>query len=391
MKFKRTLIAVLAAASLSSGAWGAPDVIKIGFINTLSGPAAAYGEEMLNAYQLALEERGGKLGGIPVDLIVGDDQSKPQVGIQQARQMIERDGVHLISGLLASHVTEAVNSVVLPTGKLVMAIAGGSSALAGENCRENFFVAAWNTDTMFEAIGARLAEQGAERVSVIATNYQAGWDAVAGLKKGYGKELAAEVLVQLNQSDFGAEISQIRAASPQALVMFLPGGSGIAFQRQFNQSGLRETVEPYVATFQADETTFGALGDSALGVINAGPWNPYLDNAANKQFVAAFRAKYGRNPSILAAMAYDTVLMLDAAVTAVGGEVEDSAKFRDALRAVKFESVRGSFAFNNNHFPIQDFYVSRIAKAPDGNLHNELISKIFETKADAHHDKCALK
>ena len=188
---------------------------------------------------------------------------------------------------------------------------------------------------MFEAIGAHLAEQGVERVAAIATNYQAGWDAVEGLKRGYGGDLAAEVLVKLDQSDFGAELSQIRSAAPQALVMFLPGGSGIAFMRQFAGAGLNETIEPYAATFQADETIFAALGETAEGLVNAGPWNPYLENEANKRFVEAFRDEYGRNPSIFAAMAYDTVLMLDAAVAAADGEIDDAERFREALRDVE--------------------------------------------------------
>ena len=390
MKLTKTLATTLAMALLAGNAFAQPDTIRIGHISTLSGPAGADGTEMLNAYNLALEQTGGKLGGIPVTLITGDDQGRPQIGIQLARQMIERDEIHFMSGLQLSHVGEAVASVVIPTDRLVVATVGGSSTLAGAACQENFFIASWNTDTMFEAIGAYLASKGIERVAVVATNYQAGWDAVAGLKLGYGHDLVSEVLVQLNQSDFGAELSQIRTADPQALVMFMPGGSGIAFQRQFHQSGMQDTVEPYAATFQADETTFKALGDSAVGLVNAGPWNATLDNPANLKFVSAFRERYGRNPSVLAAMAYDTVMLLDAAIAAIDGNVEDTAAFRDAVRNVHFDSVRGNFSFNNNHFPIQDFYINEVAANGDGSLHNQLVERIFEAKADAHHSDCPM-
>jgi branched-chain amino acid transport system substrate-binding protein len=366
------------------------DTLKLGYINTLSGPAGAYGVEMLNAYNLGLEHTGGKLGGKTVELITGDDQAKPQIAIQIARQMLQRDDIDLMSGLLFSHVGEAVNSVILPADRMVVASVGGSSNLAGAGCEANYFIASWNTDTMFEAIGAYLKKEGVERVAAIATNYQAGWDAVSGLKLGYEGELVSEILVQLNQSDFGAELSQIRAADPQALVMFLPGGSGIAFQRQFNQSGMQETVDPYLATFQADETTFGALGDAAAGTLNAGPWNPEIDNPANRKFVEAFNEKYGRNPSILAAMAYDTVLLLDAAIGAVDGNVRNLDAFREALETVEFDSVRGNFSFANNHFPIQDFYISEITKGEDGTMRNTLVTRIFEQKADSHTGECQL-
>jgi len=368
-----------------------PDKIKIGYISTLSGPAGSFGEEMLNAYRLGLDMSGGKLGGIPVDLVIGDDQAKPQTAVQLARQMIERDKVSFFSGLLFSHVVDAVNALVLPQGYFVVASSGGSSETAGAKCHENFFIVNWNTDTMYEGIGAHLAKQNVDSVAAIATNYQAGWDAVSGLKLGYGKALAAEILVKLDQTEFGAELSQIRASGAKAVVIFMPGGSGIAFMRQLNQSGLQRTATPYLPTFQSDETTFKALGDAAKGVFNAGPWNPQLDNAANKKFVEAFRAKYGRNPSILAAMAYDTVLLLDAAIAQAKGDIANAAAFRDALRKAKFASVRGDIRFNNNHFPIQDFYLSRIADAAGGGLHNELIDTVFRGKADAYHTKCPMK
>lgn len=392
----RILNCILPAMALStvvlvSPSIATPDAIKIGYIGTLSGPAGSLGEEMLNAFNLALEHTGGKLGGIPVQVVTGDDQAKPQTAVQLARQMIDRDKVDFFSGLLFSHVVDAVNSVVLPAGKIVVASVGGSSAMAGAKCNETFFMVSWNTDTMFEAMGAQLAKDNVAKVAVIATNYQAGWDAVEGLKRGYGNPLAAEILVKLDQSDFGAELSRLKAAAPAAVVTFLPGGSGIAFMRQFHQSGLKSSIKPYAATFQADETTFKALGDSAKGLMNAGPWSPYLENDANKTFVNDFKTKYGRNPSILAAMSYDTVLLLDKAVADANGDVGDTPSFRAALKKVNFNSVRGKFSFGNNNFPIQDFYLSRVGDGPEGGLHNELVATVLKDKADAYHTQCSMK
>jgi len=385
------MAAAVALAASTPMVQAAPDTIKIGYISTLSGPAGSLGEEMLNAYRLGLEHTGGKLGGVPVELVTGDDQAKPQTAVQVARQMMERDKVHFFSGLLFSHVVDAVNAAVLPRDQIVVAPVGGSSETAGEKCHQNFFMVSWNTDTMFEGIGAQLAKDNLDKVAVIATNYQAGWDAVEGFKRGFGKAPAAEILVKLDQSDFGAELSQIRAAAPKAVVIFLPGGSGIAFMRQFQQSGLQRTVTPYAATFQADETTFKALGDAAKGLMNVGPWSPYLDNPPNKRFVAAFREKHGRNPSVLAAMSYDTVLLLDKAVAEVKGEVGNAAAFREALRRANFPSIRGKIRFGNNHFPVQNFYLSKVADASGGGLHNELLGTVFEQRADAHHSKCPMK
>jgi branched-chain amino acid transport system substrate-binding protein len=274
---------------------------------------------------------------------------------------------------------------------MVVAPVGGSSDTAGAKCNENFFMVSWNTDTMFEAIGTQLAKDNVAKVAVIATNYQAGWDAVDGFKRGYKKAPVAEVLVKLDQSDFGAELSQIRAAAPSAVVVFLPGGAGVAFMRQFNQSGLQRSVTPYLATFQADDNTLKALGEAAKGMMNAGPWSPDLDNPTNKKFMQTYREKYGRNPSILAAMGYDTVMLLDAAVSEVKGNIENTPAFRGALRKTKFNSVRGSVTFGNNHFPVQDFYMNRVEALADGGFRNQLVGKIFEKRADAHASKCQMK
>lgn len=366
----------------------AQEPLKIGFISTLSGPQGATGEEMLSAYKLALEKTGNTLGGVPVELVVGDDQARPQVGVQLAREMIQRDGVQLFTGTLQGPVTEAVTSLVTAQGRFVVVPVGASSNLAGEQCNENLFVAGWSTDTMFEAIGEAL--KGKQDVAVIATNYQAGWDIVAGLKRTYGGDLHAELLTTLGQSDFSAEISQIRASGARSLVIFLPGGDGISFLRQFHQSGLGESVQIYSAGFQADEALFKAIGDGALNMLTASNWYAALDNPANQEFVKTFRERHGATPSTVAALAYDAVMMMDAALGAVGGDLSDKEALRAALETTSFDSVRGSMRFGPNHYPVQDFYLARVSKAGDDKLQSVVTSKIFEGRSDAHAEKCTM-
>lgn len=383
---------VSAALALLLPLFGTPSMaqepLKIGFISTLSGPQGATGEEMLNAYKLALEKTGNTLGGIPVELVVGDDQAKPQVAVQLAREMIQRDGVQLFTGTLQGPVTDAVTSLVTPQGRFVIVPVGASSNLAGEQCNENLFVAGWSTDTMFEAIGEAL--KGKQNVAVIATNYQAGWDIVAGVKRTYGDALHAELLTTLGQSDFSAEISQIRASGATSLVIFLPGGDGIAFMRQFHQSGLGQSVQVYSAGFQADESLFKAIGDGAVDILTASNWYAALDNPANQAFVTAFRERHDATPSTVAALAYDAVMMMDAALGAVGGDLSDKEALRAALKSTPFASVRGNVSFGPNHYPVQDFYLARVTKADDQKLHSVVTSKIFERRADVHASKCAM-
>jgi branched-chain amino acid transport system substrate-binding protein len=367
-----------------------PDRISIGYIATLSGPGGLLGEEMVRGFRLMLEANGNRLGGVPVDLVVGDDQARPQVATQLARQMMERDNVHFVTGLVFSHVVEAVVASVLPTGRIVVATVGGSSELAGPGCNRNFFIVSWNTDTMFEAIGEHLKRQGARRVAAIAHNFQAGWDAVAGFKRTYGGDPVTEILVRLDQSEFSAEITQIRQSRPDALVYFLPGGAGNAFLRQYAQAGLFRTARPVTATVQVDELSFSAVGDAALGLNTVGPWSPTLDNPANRRFVESFAERHGRRPAIMAAMAYDAAGLLDAAIRGVNGRVTDTDAFREALKRADFQSVRGPFAFNRNNFPIQNFYLNQVDRDARGNLVTQYVSTVLERRGDSHVGRCSL-
>lgn len=381
----------LAAASVAApAAHAAPaSEVKIGFIASLTGPFAMFGEEMVNALKLGLEQTGGKLGGVPAKLLIEDDQLKPPVTVQVARKFVEQDKVDIVLGPLSSNLQTA--AVPLVTKQAMMVIPTGASSLfAGAQCNENFFAVGWSTDTNFEAAGAYLREKGAKRVYGMGVNIQAGSDAINGFKREYKGALVGETYVKLDQTDFSAEISQIHAANPEALVFFIPGGNGIAFVKQFAQAGLADKVTLYSANFQMDELVFPALGDAVLGSMLTGNWSSALDNPANKKFVAAFREKYKRNPSPTAAMTYDTVLMLDAAVKQAKGEVKDLDKLRAAIRHVKYDSVRGPISVNQNHTPIQNFYMNKLVKSASGEIGSELVGTVLKDRPDGNAPKCTM-
>lgn len=380
--------AAVALPLLSAGFATAQEPLKIGYIGTLSGPVGASGEEMLAAFKMALEESDNTLGGRKVELVIGDDQAKPQTGVQLARDMMQRDGIEIFTGMVQGPVTEAVTSLVTPRDNFVVVPVGASSTMAGKGCNANLFVGGWSTDTNYEAIGQSL--KGSNKVAAIATNYQAGWDAVAGFKRTYGDDLLGEFLITFGQSDYSTEISQLRASGATSLVMFLPGGDGIAFLRQFQQAGLGQTIQLYSAGFQADEAFFRAVGDGAMGMRTAGNWYAALDNPVNQAFVAAYREKHGKTPSTVAALAYDSARILDAALRTVAGDISDKQALRAALRNVSFESVRGKVTFGNNHFPVQDFYLASVAKSDSGQLHSVVSERLLEARADAHAGECQM-
>jgi len=375
------------ALCLIAGSATAAETVKIGFITTLSGPAGIIGKHMKDAADLALKELHGKLGGVNTEIVYGDDQFKPDVGRQVAEEMLKRDKVNFITGVIWSNVLLAIRQPVLSSGTILISANAGPHELAGAQCAPNFFSTSWQNDETPEAMGQYMTEHKITDVYVMAPNYAAGHDMVTGFKRYFKGKVAAEVYTNLGQSDYQAEISNIRAAKPKAVFVFLPGGMGIQFVKQYAQSGLRDQI-PLYSVFTADETTLPAIGAAAAGNYEAGFWNADLDNPANKKFVSAFRKAYGYIPSYYAAQSYDAIKLIDSAIRAVHGNLKNTKGMIAAMDKAHFASVRGPFKYNTNHFPIENFYLFRIVKAADGVYVRKTESVVFHNHKDAYYSEC---
>ena len=381
--------AALAALALTATAATA-EPVKIGFIATMSGPGGALGQDMLDGFTLGIEQQGGTLGGQEIELTIDDDQLEPEVGLQIASRMIERDGVDIITGVVFSNVMMAIAKPVTDAGVFLISQNAGPSPLAGEQCQANFFATSWQNDQTHEAMGKYLQDQGVQKLYVMAPNYQAGWDAVAGVKRYFQGDIVGEVYTKIGQPDYAAELAALRAAQPEATFVFYPGGMGVNFVKQYAQAGLKEMAPLYTA-FTIDELTLEAQGQAALGNFASTFWTPDLDNETSRAFVAAFEEAYGRTPSPYAAQAYDAALLLDSALAKVDGDLSDQEAFRAALSEADFDSVRGDFSFNVNHFPIQDFYVREVVQGENGALGFKRAAKAFDDHKDAYYEDCPLQ
>ncbi|MBA3582686.1 MAG: ABC transporter substrate-binding protein [Gammaproteobacteria bacterium] len=386
------LFALLLLGACSSSAPDNNNHLKIGFMATLSGPAAALGEDLRDGFQLALDHNDGKLGGKTVELLVRDDQLKPDVGVQIAQSFLQKDHVDIVTGIVFSNVMMAIAKPITDSGTFLISANAGPSPLAGAQCHENFFAVSWQNDQLHEAMGKYLNDQNIKRVYLMAPNYQAGKDALNGFKRYFKGEIVGEIYTKVNQPDYSAELTELRAAKPEAVYIFYPGGMGINFVKQYVQSGLRQDLPLYSQSFTFDETTLPAMGDAADGITIAS----FLDEAStqlpvNQKMQADFKTKFGRNPSPYAIQAYDVAQLLDSALTAVGGDISDKNKFRTALEKSEFQSLRGKFKFNNNHFPIQNFYINQLVKNSSGQLTSKTLATAFVDHEDAYHTTCALK
>lgn len=363
----------------------AADTVKVGFLTTLSGSAGATGAHMKNAVEIAMDHLDGKLGGRDAEVIIVDDQRKPDVAKQLTNRLIKKDRVDVVAGVIWSNLLQAIHKQVTRADKLLISANAGPSTIAGKGCHPNFFSLSWQNDQTPEAMGKYMQDAGVKEVYALAPNYQAGKDMIAGFKRYFKGKVIAEVYTKLGQSDFQAELSAVRAANPEATFIFQPGGMGVNFIKQWNQAGLNQVSTLYTV-FSVDAVTLPAIQASAAGTISTQTWSPDLDNAMSRKFVADYKAKFGAYPSFYAAQAYDTMMAIDHAISVSGST--DAAAMGAVLARGDIPTTRGPLKMNSNHFPIQNIYLREVVEDADGVYTTKIIDTVFEDHGDSYADEC---
>ena len=375
---KTILKATTLALALGSSTLAMAEPVKIGLITTLSGGGAGLGVDTRDGFMLAIKQSGNK----DITVVTEDDAQKPELAVQIADKMIQSDEVDILTGIVWSNLLMAVVPGAVAQCKLYISTNAAPAALAGEKCDPLYFNAAYQNDNLHEAMG-EYANKGYKKMFIMAPNYPAGKDSLTGFKRYFKGAVANEVYTQVGQTDYAAEIAQIRASGADGVFAFLPGGMGIAFMKQYAQSGVKTPVMGPGFSFSQD--VLPAIGDAALGAKASGQWAKDLDNEANKKFVPAFQKEYNRLPSIYALQAYDAGQLIVAAASKAS--VKDTAAFAAELNKADIQSPRGKFKFNTNRHPIQDIYVTEVVK-DGGVLTNKIVEKIFTDHGDAYAKDC---
>tara|TARA_R110002124_G_scaffold270552_1_gene439087 strand:- start:15889 stop:17058 length:1170 start_codon:yes stop_codon:yes gene_type:complete len=363
--------------------------VKIGMVVTLSGPPAALGQQIVDGFQLALKQKDGMLGGQKIVLIVEDDELKPDVALLKATSLIERDEVDFVVGTVFSNMLQAIFKPVVQSETFLISPNAGPSTFAGKNCNPYFFVTSYQNNQNAEVSGMIANEEGFESVFAMVPNYQAGRDNMEGFKQTFKGAVSDEVFTPLGHQDFSAELARMSTSGADAVFTFMPGGMGVRLVNQFAKAGLSDSMK-FMSVFTTDETTLPGQKDAAVGFLAAGSWAPDLENEANNAFVASFEAEYGYVPGSYAMQAYDTASLIDSAITKTGGDLTDKDAVRTALKEADFTSLRGDFSFNNNHYPVQDFHMLKVAKRDDGKFQTSFVRTIAENYADSFHQDCKM-
>jgi branched-chain amino acid transport system substrate-binding protein len=383
-------LAALAALLLAVTAASAQDKVKIGLLTTLSGLQAAIGHQQRNGFQLALRRLGGQLGGREAAVLIRDDERKPDLAAARARALVEQDNVDFVVGPAFEDILTAIVPPVTAGGAVLIDPGPGNAQFAGKACNPDLFVTSSQTSQLFQVLGEHAQHTRIPSALAFVPDDQTGRDALAAIKHFYRGRLLAEVFVPPGPHDLAAEVSKIAAARPAAVFVVLPGRAGVEFVRLFRLSGLAQTVK-FLSALTIDEATLAEQRETAYGLFGAANWAPNLDNAANAAFVADYGKAFGALPAAHAMQAYDAALLIDSALKATGGVTSDKAALRAALMKADFASPRGKFRFNSNHYPIQDFYLVKVGRRPDGQYQTEIVEKIFADYIDGYARDCPMK
>jgi branched-chain amino acid transport system substrate-binding protein len=372
------------------------DSVKIGFVTTLTTPAAVIGEDMKNSVELALEHIGNKMGNLDVVLIMEDDGFKPDVGKQKTDKLVKQDDVDFVAGYIWSHVLLASANSVLDADKFLISANAGPSQMAGKRCNKNFFSTSWQNDQTPMAMGEYLNQIGVKSIYIMSPNYAAGKDMANGVEATFKGEVKGKDLTKWGadaQLDFSAELAKAKASGAEAIFVFYPGKAGGAFIKQYQQAGL-QGVMPLYTVFTVDSISLPKLQagglTGVLGSKNTQEWSPDMDNAANKRFVGDYLKKYGKYPSFYGAQSYDAIMLIKSAVEATGGNLKDKDALRKALMAADFDSVRGHYTYGNNHMPIQNFYLREVVADPEGRWTTKIVSTVYTNHQDPHAKDCKM-
>ena len=387
MRYSLRLAALAATAGILVQPAAAQEKLKIGVIVTLSGPAAALGAQVRDGFALAVKDLGGKMGGRDVDVVVVDDELKPDAAVSKVKGLLERDKVDFVVGPIFSNILLAIHKPVIDTKTFLISPNAGPSSYAGKNCSPFFYVTSYQNDQVHQVLGKVAQDRGYKRVYVMEPNYQAGKDSAAGFKIDYKGEIVEESYVPLGTLDFQVELSKIASLKPDAVFTFMPGGMGVSLVKQYKQAGLADKI-PVLSAFTVDESTLPAQQDAAVGMFGGADWAPDLNNPQSKKFVAGYEAAYNSVPGTYAMQGYDTALLINSAVKALKGDLSNKEAVAAALKKADFTSLRGNFKFNTNGYPIQDFYLTKVAKRPDGKFETEIVQKVFANDADRYAKEC---
>lgn len=361
---RRALLAGAGAATFvpTRFAIGQQAKVKIGLMLPYSGTFAALGQNITDAMMMAINEKGGKLGGRDVDYVRLDDESEPAKGAQNTNKLVVGEKVDVLVGTVHSGVAMAMVQVVREEGTTLVIPNAGAGAATGGLCAPNIFRTSFTNWQPAFPMGKVVYDQGHRNVVTLTWKYAAGEEFVKGFKDGFlplGGKIVKEILVPFPDVEFQAHLTEIASLKPDAVYVFFAGGGAVKFVKDYEAAGLRKSVPLYGSGFLTDGV-LKAQGAAAEGLLTTLHYVEDLPNAVNQKFKADFLKATNRPADVYAVQGYDTGQLLVQGLAAVKGDAKAKKDLYAAMRSAKIASPRGEWTFSKAQNPVQDIYLRKV-------------------------------
>jgi len=365
-------VAAALGVAIGTGAAEAADPVKIGLVLPFSaGPFVPLANEIADAFQMAIDDAGGKAGGREIVVLREDTTHKPDVAQAKAKKLVFEDKVDVLVGPVGSNELKALDEFANQSKSPLIIVNAGDNEATGERCSPWVMRTSFSNDQIVRNMGPWMVKQGYKKVALLAFDYAAGHQQMDGFAKPFkaaGGEIVSEQYPAFGPiSDFGPYLTKIKEAKPDAVFTFFAGPPATALVKQFKEFGLSPGIKLAGAGWLISPLNLPGEGEAAVGVYGILNYIPEIDNSVNKSFQQKFQAKFNRPASEFAAQGYDTGKLIVAAVDALKGQTSDKAALVKALHTVKIEGTRGPlFIDPKTNNVVQDIYIYEAKKMGNG-------------------------
>jgi branched-chain amino acid transport system substrate-binding protein len=354
--------------------------VRVGFMLPYTGTYAPLGVAIENGFRMAVEERGGKLGGREIEWFKVDDESLPPKAVENANRLVQRDKVDVLVGTVHSGVQMGIQKVARDSGVLSLIPNAGAHAATRALCAPNVFRTSFTNSQPTLALGKPMVDKGHKKAVWITHSYGAGDDAFEGFKESYtkaGGTVVKALGLPFPNVEFQALLTEIASINPDAVACFFAGGAAAKFIRDYAAAGLKGKIPLYGSGFLT-EGVLDEAGPAAEGIITTLHYSDSLDTPRNKKFRLDYAKAFRSQPDVYAVQGYDTGLLLSQGAAAIKGDMANKKALYAALESAVIDSPRGKWTMSKSHNPIQDIYLRVVEKGE-----NKVIGVAAKALADS--------
>jgi len=361
---------------------GAQEELRIGYVAPTTGIFAQVGKDMVDGFQMYLNEVKHDFGGAKVKFIVEDEQGKPDTAVTKAKKLILQDKVHMfVGGLLASTGYALAPVSTEYKTMYISSIAAADDLTQRDLAKYPYFMrTGWSSSQPSHPFGQWACEQGYKKIVALGADYAFGYEVVGGFQRAFeacGGQVIQKIWPPLGTKDFGPYIPTIKRDA-DAIFSLMVGPMSLQFPKQLRAAGNKKPVIGGGTSY--DEFVLPAMGDEVLGHVSPLQYSAALDTPKNAAFVKAYRAKYGKVPSYYSESNYTTAQMIHEVIKKNGGKYPGAEAFIKQLSAMKFDTLRGPVSFDDMRNPVQNVYIKKVErKKMFGYTKDELWNTVIKT------------